>query len=438
MDPKTPSEENKAIIQSNSNDVEITPINYSADSPRLRNGSYQSLGQAEASENENIIQEDLVYQDKKEKTFFYKTMRIMNVPQNKSVLNNILGYTIWLIIMNFLFWESTQVCKGVQIDNMMSCIRDLKQVLLTIFEILSSGFIFFYLALQIFKDAFKISRVFVGLFLIFNLWLYKILCKGFNMIDHSQANMFFFIFVVALLAFFYLFYLTFVFTNYIDGKYFKVRTKNNSSNGAKALNFVKRRRCFLSYVTTLITLLSYWIIYKVSRSCDFVNQSLLSINGMEEDTKECKYKKLSICWHQLIMDWDSILYDNSLTCKDPYFDDMTNQIFDKLMKDTGKKIIAWPTVDIIAKKEKDSIPDKLYQFIEIQDLFYKHARTVTKQEMLEGPEEVYIDFEDNPKGKYKVNIRDKAKTDEKLALRLKSLARIASTWGAWAAQRQSK
>lgn len=65
------------------------------------------------------------------------------------------------------------------------------------------------------------------------------------------------------------------------------------------------------------------------------------------------------------MDWDSILYDNSLTCKDPYFDDMTNQIFDKLMKDTGKKIIAWPTVDIIAKKEKDSIPDKLYQFIEI-------------------------------------------------------------------------
>lgn len=39
--------------------------------------------------------------------------------------------------------------------------------------------------------------------------------------------------------------------------------------------------------------------------------------------------------------------------------------------------------------------------------------------MLEGPEEVYIDFEDNPKGKYKVNIRDKAKTDEKLALRLK-------------------
>ena len=141
------------------------------------------------------------------------------------------------------------------------------------------------------------SRVFVGLTLIFNLWLYKKLCKGFDMIDHSQVNVIFFIIVLAILAFFYLFYLTFKLSIWLDNRYFKVKSKSSSSKCEKTLTFVKNRRCFLGYVATLLTLLTYWFIYKVSRSCDYVNQSLLSVNGMEVDTLECKYKKLSICWH---------------------------------------------------------------------------------------------------------------------------------------------
>jgi hypothetical protein len=148
-----------------------------------------------------------------------------------------------------------------------------------------------------FKDMFYTSRVFVGLTLIFNLWLYKKLCKGFDMIDHSQVNVIFFIIVLAILAFFYLFFLTFKLSIWLDNRYFKVKSKSSSSKCEKTLTFVKNRRCFLGYVATLLTLLTYWFIYKVSRSCDYVNQSLLSVNGMEVDTLECKYKKLSICWH---------------------------------------------------------------------------------------------------------------------------------------------
>jgi hypothetical protein len=43
--------------------------------------------------------------------------------------------------------------------------------------------------------------------------------------------------------------------------------------------------------------------------------------------------------------------------------------------------------------------------------------------MLEGPEEMYIDFSENPKGEYKLFIRDKIKNDPKVAKRVKPVSK---------------
>ena len=53
-----------------------------------------------------------------------------------------------------------------------------------------------------------------------------------------------------------------------------------------------------------------------------MNQTLMSINGIQQDIGECNYRKVTVCFHQLFMDWDSALYDKTYKCSDPHFDDM--------------------------------------------------------------------------------------------------------------------
>jgi hypothetical protein len=66
----------------------------------------------------------------------------------------------------------------------------------------------------------------------------------------------------------------------------------------------------------------------------------MSMNGIKKDIGECNYRKLTICFHQLFMNWDSFLYDNNLKCSDAYFDDMEDWQLDLIRKNSGEKIIA--------------------------------------------------------------------------------------------------
>jgi Protein of unknown function (DUF229) len=66
------------------------------------------------------------------------------------------------------------------------------------------------------------------------------------------------------------------------------------------------------------------------------------------------------------MNWDSMLYDNTLTCKDPFFDDMRDEVLEKLMQKSGKSIVAWPTIDMLKKNSKENtFMEDLYHFMRI-------------------------------------------------------------------------
>jgi hypothetical protein len=85
----------------------------------------------------------------------------------------------------------------------------------------------------------------------------------------------------------------------------------------------------------------------------------------------------------------------------------------------GAKILAWP----LASKFKDgklyTYPDYLYGLYKIQDIQYKHGRGVTKEEMEKGPEEVYLDFSEDPRGEYKYFVRDLTESDPEVKERVK-------------------
>ena len=324
MDSKPHSKNTTQGAISKENNFKAISIDYEeiAELEQKLQISYINVIQVDKPENCPDQQNDVTAQTKFQKTCIRKTLDLINIPQNNNVGNNIAGYMIWVVIMNLLFWNSTKVCQGVEADNLMSCIRELKQVLFTIIQIVLAGFIYVYMIIKMLKDKFYPSKAFIFVIAILNAWAYTKFCKGFNLADHSQANMILFFLVVLVLVLCYVFYLTVLLSKWLDLKYFQATRQNSYSCLSKSLTFVKTRRCFLSYMFTLFLIFGYFLIFKVARSCDYMNQTLLSVIGIREDIGECKYKKMFVCWHQLTMNWDSILYDNSFTCKDSYFDDM--------------------------------------------------------------------------------------------------------------------
>jgi hypothetical protein len=68
-------------------------------------------------------------------------------------------------------------------------------------------------------------------------------------------------------------------------------------------------------------------------------------------------------------------------------------------------------------------PQVLYGINSIQKILYNNAKGVTKKEMLEGPEEAFIDFSEDKRGEYKILVKNLLKTDPEIAQRVKNVTR---------------
>ena len=77
----------------------------------------------------------------------------------------------------------------------------------------------------------------------------------------------------------------------------------------------------------------------------------------------------------------------------------------------------------IEKAFTSQFPYLIYRHMDIQRKQYSLVKGVSKQEMEEGPEEVFIDFSANPKGEYIVKIRDLTKKDPVITERAEPVSR---------------
>jgi hypothetical protein len=68
-------------------------------------------------------------------------------------------------------------------------------------------------------------------------------------------------------------------------------------------------------------------------------------------------------------------------------------------------------------------PQVLYGYHAMQDILYNNAKGVTEKEMLEGPEEAFIDFSEDKRGEFKILVKNLLKTDPEVAKRVKNITR---------------
>lgn len=144
----------------------------------------------------------------------------------------------------------------------------------------------------LFKNDYRALKCVCFFFSVFSFVDLFIKSKGFDFEDHSRVNILF----VTFILFIYLLIFLFI---YISWRIIKNK---------------KRKKLKVCWVIFWGSLISYFLIFKVARSCSNLDYT---IGGLEISEKDgtCQFKKSSICWHTTFDGFDEPLTWSGNNCK---------------------------------------------------------------------------------------------------------------------------
>lgn len=182
--------------------------------------------------------------------------------------------------------------------------------------------------------------------------------KTCNWVDHSQGNL---LFMQATWFFYTLLYLT------VLGLY-KLYHRN--------------LRVFSGLMVLIVIFAAEFLKVRVFSSCETLEDGIVPGFGRNHNNGECKWNTTDICWHVTTYKMSAPLYWGRDNCKAMKQD--MKQYSDKV-RESGLKIIQFPnipTMDI----------DQWKHVYKVQEAVINGAKPISEQEMLNGPNEVFIDF----------------------------------------------
>jgi hypothetical protein len=154
-----------------------------------------------------------------------------------------------------------------------------------------------------------------------------------------------------------------------------------------------------------------------------VDTKALDLSEMD-NTGICSWQKQTLSWHFAIDGVFRPLYWFNDSCdKDSMNTGMNLTIYTDLMKKSGENIIAFQNIDRIKYPASyDFFNAKIMRLLQKEVMSNMH--TVTEKEMMEGSEEIFLDFrgEENKEiGKLEIKVKDRRIEYPEMAKRLKDV-----------------